>query len=542
MDGAMNSYPRRSRVLIALVIVGLTLLPAAVLAQGVDGQVHTSQGPYQLDTEVVLINRVDGRIVIWDPAVGANTVDLNGKYTAWGGPYYDMAAGDFNGDGLQELAVIGGGALNAPGPLLHTFDPVHYRAGIAQLPQLSIDIGPSVWQFVRAGDIDGDQRDEIVTIRSTNEGAIQQRIQAYKFNIATGTWGTTPVWNLATAGGFVDVDLGDFNNDGAADVALVRGPDQVIILAGQNPGISLFDANVGGLSSWRKVRVGDVDGDSTADVALARPEAAATGNTPPAVIAIHATGASLWYDIYDWGFPDPPEDIELADANNDGRLEIMAFNNGGNAGIYTLNPRQGGVNNNVQEFLGVGDNAWSPNLVMGDANGDDTPERMLVRNDGSLLRVFRYNANGTALDVSANGPYADNFIAANLDGSGATRSPDLQVPNNVTLFHVLADGSNTNATVEVRNIGTGTFNWVAVPGSCPWLSMSTTVGAAGGAITLTLVPAFLPAGVPGTTFTCAIGIQATSLQGTVLNNNQTLTVHLLYVQTLFRQHLPAVQE
>src|SRR5512132_3320833 len=121
-DWLRHAWRRFHLALVLMVVLSLALTSAA-LAQA--PQTHIIEGPFQRDAEVVLINRLDGRIVIWDPAVGSNTIDLNGKYVAWGGPYYQAAVGDFQGDGMGEIAIIGGGAtVNAPGPLLHSFDPV----------------------------------------------------------------------------------------------------------------------------------------------------------------------------------------------------------------------------------------------------------------------------------------------------------------------------------------------------------------------------------------------------------------------------------
>ncbi|MGQ9555861.1 MAG: FG-GAP repeat domain-containing protein [Anaerolineae bacterium] len=528
----------RSRVALSVLLLLVLIAPLVVLAEGSGPVAQLVADAYKYDQEVILINRNDGRIVVRDFAVGPNMVDLNDKYDAWGGPYYDLAAGDFNGDGLQELAVIGGGSLNTPGPLLSTFDPTRYKAGDTQLPALGLNIAPNTWQLVRCDDINGDGRDEIVAMRSANEPNISARIQAYAFNVGTGQWNATPLWDFPTAGGFLDMDLGDFDGDGKADLVLVRLGSYVYVLDGENPNITHFQARVGDLADWNKARIGDVDGDGRPELVLLRPQASASGNTPAAINIVRTTGGSQWSDLYGWGFPVPPKDIKLSDVDQDGKLEIMAFNNGSGATIYTLNPRLGGANNNIADQLLLEDNQWGPILTMGDANGDRRPERMLVRNNGALLRVYNFYENGNLVDEAGSGPYWDNFIAANLDGSGFQISARLSLPNNVYLYYDLSRPAGTQETIRVSNAGPGTFNWIAIPGSCPWLSMSRTVGAAGDTITFSLVPAYLPSLAAGSTLDCRVGVQASCTTGTVLNNNQTITVRLTILAKLYSNLVP----
>ena len=386
-SGASLTVPNAMGRFRFVILLALIAVPVIAFAEGPGPAAQLVAGAYKYDDEVILINRNDGRIVVRDFAVGLDMVDLNGKYDAWGGPYYDLAAGDFNGDGLQELAVIGGGSLNTPGPVLSTFDPVRFKAGATQLPPLALNIAPNTWQLVRCDDINGDGRDEVVAIRSANEPGISARVQAYGFNVGTGQWNATPLWNLATAGGFLDMDLGDFDGDGKADLALVRVGNLVYVLDGENPNTTHFQAKVGDLADWNKVRIGDVDADGRPELVLLRPQATSSGNTPAAIIPIRTIGDGQWSEVYGWGFAVPPRDIKLSDIDQDGKPEIMALNNGSGAAIYTLNPRLGGTNNNIADHLLVEDNLWGLTLTMGDANGDRRPERMVLRSGGAFLRV-----------------------------------------------------------------------------------------------------------------------------------------------------------
>ncbi len=535
----MNRHSRWKGTVILALTAALAMLLLAPLAAHSEGGQLKAQAPadaYVRDAEIVLINRADGRIVIRDLFVGANMKDLSGKYDAWGGPYYDVAVGDFNGDGTKEIVAIGGRGVTIPGPNLNTFDPVQ-APGTAAVPgistQLNTNVNPYDWLYVQCGDVDGDGRDEIVAIRTTSEpNNISQRIVCYEYE--GSAW--REKWNKPTGGGFYSLTLGDYDRDGKADLALARVYSYIIVLDGENPDWSHFEAKVGGLADWRKALIGDVTGDRVPELVLLRPQQAVHGNYPPAVLVIAPTGPATWNDVFGWGFGDPPEDAELGDVNGDGTLEIVVVNTGDFARVFTLNPRLSDAQNNrTEEEFWIGDREWAGNLVLGDTNGDGRPQPMLVRaNTGAWLRIYKQN-DGNYGDESRDGPYWDNFVAANLDGSGVLNLPVMQVPGAVALFYDLSTSAATQATIRVANLGPGTFTWTATQGACPWLTLSRLTGSAGDTITLTLNAAQLPS-APAT-LTCPVAIVAS---GQVQNPNQNITVSAVVLSKLYSLQVPLI--
>lgn len=549
---------RRPYALFGFLILALIAIPLLASAEGGETAAQVAADAYQRDEEIILLNRNDGRIVIVDWAVGPGLKDLNGKYDAWGGPYYDLAAGDFNGDGTKEIVVIGGASTTAPGPILHTFDPAQ-ATGTSAVPQLAATVAsPYAWLLVRCGDIDGDGRAEIVAIHSTSEpGNITQRIKAFDFNTATGQWDTAPLWDYPTGGGFVDLDLADFNGNGKADLLLVRNAvlvgttyDSVYILDGTNPANQLFYYDFSAAAGiWTRGRAADVNADGVNEVVLMRPEGTISGNFPYAFFPIKITSPTTYQDLVafgGWGVFPKPEDMETADVNGDGVKEIVGYNadRAGRARVVVYNPRLSTTSAEASTeavWYAVPEGTLfpgSPNLVMGDANGDRKAEPMFLHRDSHGLRILRYQDNGDPIDYGINGPFSDNFIAANLDAAGVLAGPQMQVLSRVYLYYDLSDTTATAETIQVRNVGSGTFNWVAVPGSCPWLRISRTTGAADETTTLGVIPASLPSTVAGATATCSVGIQATG--ATVVNDNQTVTVTVTVLNQLFKSLLPVV--
>ncbi len=525
-------------LLTALLVLGLLAAPSAALAQAEEPDAALFPEAALGTDEVILINRNDGRIVIQDFLIEPGTFDLTGKYDTFGGPYYDVAAGDFDGDGRREIVAIGGGVLSQPGPILNTWDPNAVKQGAApSVPPLSVAANPNVWTHVACGDLDNDGRDEIVAIRTANEGIIQAHVVAFKFNPVSGEWLSSPMWDLPTAGGFAYLDLGDLNGDGRTDVVLTRQNREVVVADGQHPTIDLFVASVGEGDTWTRAKVGNVNGTGVADLVLMRPVAAA-GATPDGVRAIEPTGLTTWRDVARWGFPTAPADMRLADMNADSVPEIVVLTVGAGATLYTLNPRLPSTGDRVERRLAVGDNLWAPVLRLGDANADGLPNAMTLEKNGGLLRVWDYHTGGGTLDVVAYGPYAQNFAVANLDGSGVQIRPRLSVADDVLLFYDLSASRGTSAAVMVANTGAGSFNW-SVQYNCPWLTAFPPVGTPGQTITFAVNSNYLPSTTPGATDVCYVGIQATALDGgLVLSNNQIVTLRLRIAAKITRTHLP----
>lgn len=523
-----------------LLLLGLLVAPSAALAQDEEPEAELLTEAIIGTDEVILINRNDGRIVIQDFMVEPGTVDLTGKYDSFGGPYYDVAAGDFDGDGRREIVAIGGYVVGQPGPVLNTWDPNAVKQGIPPtVPTLTVSASPNVWTHVACGDLDLDGRDEIVAIRTANEGVIQAHVVAFKFDPASGQWQSNPMWDLPTAGGFVDLDLGDINNDGGADVVLTRQGRIVIVIDGRAPTITHFQATIGDLESWTRAKIGNVDGAGNTELVIMRPQPALSGMVPAAVYAIEPTGVSPWKDVGRWGFPTAPADIRLADTNADGVPEIVALTVGSQATLYTLNPRLPADGDRIERRVAVGDNVWAPVLRLGDANADGRPNAMTIEKNGGYLRVWDYHTGGGTLDVVAYGPYWQNFAVANLDGSGVEIRPRLSVADQALLLFDLSASRGTTTAVKVENTGAGSFNWVATYNNCPWLTAFPPVGTPGQSIAFSINSNYLPSTTPGATDICYVGIQATALDGgLVLDNNQVVNVRLRVSAKITHTHLP----
>jgi hypothetical protein len=526
----MTLLRKRVVALTALMAMVLVALPVVSLAQGDDLNVSAADA-YVRDDELVLINRTDGKIVVRDYALGANLANLNVKHSEWGGPWYDVAAGDFNGDGTKEIVAIGGAAIGNQGPIMQAFDPVQ-AIGEAVLPGIGSNVNPYVYYMVGTGDIDADGRDEVVAVRTHANGTnntITAMVECWE--LTGSAWAKR--WQIESSGGFYDMAIGDLDSDGKADIGFVRTGKRVVVIDGENPNTDIFDYTFSGpLADWNGISITDVNGDHSNDLELLRPQFSVSGNSPAAVLAIHPTGINTYTDIAGWGFGAWPQSMEVGDTNGDGVSEIAVLRVAYPARYEILNSRLG-TNNGIESERGLDQDLWNQRFVLADTNGDGLKQVVLMYglNDGAFLRLYDHRTGVTYDDDATNGPFWDNFVAANLDGSGVATGPTMVVPGAVTVYYV---GGSTaiGASVKVANVGSDTFNWT-VSGAPAWLGVSTTTGAAGGTFALSINTATLPAG----NATASLQVAASGTKP-VTNANQTITVNLVQVPQLSSIYLP----
>jgi hypothetical protein len=245
-----------------------TFQPAVVYAAG-SGVESVAIGDFNGDGKLdlafgvqnalnVLLGNGDGT---FQPAV---TSALNVGATSTG--TVSLAVGDFNGDGVADLAVVINN-VHAVGILLvalgngdGTFQPgVGYNLGSSPL---SI--------AVAVGDFNGDGRADLAVLNSsTSNVSVLLGNGDGTFRASVNYAANGPTW----------LAVGDFNGDGKADLAIANtGINSVSILAGVGDGTFQQASNYAVSADPRFLAVGDFNGDGRADVAVASTPGFMQGN------------------------------------------------------------------------------------------------------------------------------------------------------------------------------------------------------------------------------------------------------------------------
>ena len=324
---------------------------------------------------------------------------------------YAIAMGDFNHDGILDIALADSGTSttdtgsNKVSVLLGngdgTFRPaVNYAVG--KLPS-SI----AAYDFNSDGNLDlavvNHQDGTISILLGNGDGTFQSAV--------TYTAGTNAI-------GLVVADL---NGDGKADLATgsldSNNTDQVSVLLGNGDGT--FQAPLNSAipgNGIEAVAEGDFNGDGKPDLAVANYYSNnivivlgnGDGTFQPAANSLNALG---------------PVSVAAADLNGDGKVDLVVGND---------------TTSNVSIFLGNGDGTFqaSPiyyqvgddplSIVVADFNGDGKPDLAVANVNDNFVSVLQGNGDGTFFEaINYAGPKGPSAIAVgDVNGDG---KPDLAI-------------------------------------------------------------------------------------------------------------------
>ena len=284
--------------------------------------------------------------------------------------------GDFNGDGVADLAATTGSVVNV---LLGNGN------GSFQAPA-SYNGGPNP-RCVAAADFNGDGISDLV-VSNQNYTFVSILIGNGDGTFKTGVNYTVGTYPQALA-------IGDFNRDGIADIAVVNAYNAGLsILIGKGDGTFRTAVNYSGISATQYVAVGDFNND---------------GN--PDIVTSGSSGLNLFFGNGDGTFQNPATissalasaAVVVADFNGDGKADLAV-------GTYS--------SGSLAMFMGKGDGTFQPpvsypvanyitGVVAGDFNGDGRTDLAVTSNyyPGADLFVMYGNGDGTfqsAIGYSSN--------------------------------------------------------------------------------------------------------------------------------------------
>jgi hypothetical protein len=476
---------RRSFGLTLLCVLAITVAPLAVhFARPVDVARAEPTAPAAVPHDEVVTLSPGGQIVVRDvfPQTGMVAANWTSPDTGW----QYVAAGDFRGDGYEQIVAISGARLKV-------FDPFAVAAGKTPVTFERALAGSSFFERIATGDFNRDGKDEIVAT-AWSYSPYGETLWVYDVltdSVVRSILSDRPVaWHAITTG--------DFNADGASDVALVRnetglppffrvysGLDWTIICEGTASTFPYITMEAGRLASPNPVD----------QLALLRTGMGASVDSLLMFNVSSVTGFSDLFPQLNGTFRYEPNFTSLALGNftAGGQQVIFMLRNSGDpnkTGLLMVNPA--GLSIPPFEYVLADYSSWRQ-VRTGDLTGDGLSEVVILSayRLGIYTQIptgYSYSEVAGAFAVPPSGTDWPVMVMANLDGPGISLDPTLSVTPASLAFNQQYGDTSATQTLSIANSSTSSsFPWQAqvIEGS-DWLQIGATQGVTPGQLNVTV--------------------------------------------------------
>lgn len=372
-------------------------------------------------------------------AGGAELIVRSAPGDAWrridlpGGSASEFATGDFDGDGLDDMAVA---AFDEKGSRI---DWLVSKGDGAWEPAATLELPERIIHSISAGDFDGDGRIDLLVEHSALTDGTDRILQVAFSAGGAVRLGETRV-SIEPRIRFV---AGDLDGDGRADLA-IHDPRAREVSVMRGAGDGAFAESSRYAANAAPVQALDLDGDGLADV---------VGFSHPLegfFVEVARGRGDLRLETTTFASPTVPDAVAAGDFDGDGRPDLFLVSSGpGEAWLRVALGREDGSFHSA---------ATASSLPVVDVDGfavchhagRDRPEVVVLAN-GSLL-VVPVDALGCDRSITVWPPHLGGIDAsaiADLDGDGVPEVAWLHSDGVLELLQFESDGVRTMAEAEV---------------------------------------------------------------------------------------------
>ncbi len=413
---------------------------------------------------VSFLDTSNGNAVLGTAALGQSTAVWNWKDAgspAVGQEPYAIAAGDFNGDGIADLAVTNTAGVTI---LLGNGEGTFTKTATSPM---TVGSGPVA---LATGDFNGDGSLDLA-VANGNDGTV-----TILLGDGDGTFtqaANSPVVVGEQPGSMA---MEDFNGDGIADLAVANfGDGTVTILLGNGDGTFRQAAGspvTAGATPY-SVATGDFNGDGVPDLAVAN------GGADTVTILLGTGGGKFTEAASSPATPGfAPTFVAVGDFNEDGKADLAVANNGNNTVTIQLGNGDGTFTQAAGSPMQVGTSPYS--IVVGDFDGDGIPDLAVANACGNgptcaassykgTVTILVGNGDGTFTPASKGpapvGTWPISIAQGDFNGDGI---PDLAITNYSSgTVSVLSTQLTVTATATASGISPAATGMHLVEGSYP---------------------------------------------------------------------------
>lgn len=321
-----------------------------------------------------------------------------------------VAAGDFNGDGHQDIATTG----FALGYVSIRFGDGSGGFTLPAVPEISVDKGP---YGIATGDFNGDGISDFVTANSASANV------SIRLGDGSGGFVSPASPSVDLDGSPRSVAVADFNGDGKQDFATANATSaNVSVRLGDGLGGFVLppvpEVSLGAGNKPRSIAIGDFNLDGIQDFATANLDSSnvsirlgdgSGGFTSPAVPQLPVGAA--------------PQAIAVGDFNNDGKQDFASASSTASTVSIRFGDGTGGFTLPATSEVTLG-GAIPLSVAIGDFNGDGIQD-FVTANDGS---------NNSSIRLGACSPFSITGTITYGNANGAPTPP--RYISNVTLTAV----------------------------------------------------------------------------------------------------------